>query len=167
MVAPAATLCPPPNPPTSSAAVFITLDRSSPRSISDLLALAETLIPSSASAKAKIGRSDLHSGVFSIMPATMPTTVSLISDPASKYWMKRLSLIRWLLRMNVMADEMCFLCSARFLSASARADGSPQHILSPVSASSYLPQEFRMVANSLASLRPVPAGCFGKVYISP
>jgi hypothetical protein len=72
-----------------------------------------------------MGRSDLHSGVFSIIPATIPTTVSLISVPASKYCMKRLSLTRWLLRMYVMAEEMCFLCSVRFLSASARAVGSP------------------------------------------
>ena len=49
---------------------------------------------------------------------------------------------------------MFFLWSLRFLSASFRASTSPMQILSPVTASSYLPQEFRIVANSFESLRP-------------
>ena len=50
--------------------------------------------------------------------------------------MNLLSLRRWLSLMYDMADEMCFLWSARFLSASFSAVMSPRHILRPVSASS-------------------------------
>ena len=77
----------------------MTCDRSSPLSTRLLFALADTLTPSSESANAIMGMFLEHSPELRTIPATMPTTVSLISDPASNHWMNLLSLRRWLSRM--------------------------------------------------------------------
>src|SRR5437773_1364791 len=79
IVAPAAAWCPPPWPPTAPLATFMTSARSRPRATSSRVVRAETLIPSDAWAKAKIGRSFVAFSRFRAMEAAMPTTGSRMS----------------------------------------------------------------------------------------
>src|SRR5207302_1727195 len=93
IVAPAAEWCPPPNPPTALLASCMTAARSSPRATRSRVVLALTLIPSSAVAKAMIGRSFAAPSRFKARLAAIPTTVSRIRSAAWKYWIASIALM--------------------------------------------------------------------------
>ena len=86
-VAPAAMLCPPPEPPTASDAVRMADERSRPWRVMSRVPRPDTFtvqVPSRAFAKAMIGRSAGTSREPRSMPATMPTMVSSMRSPPWK-----------------------------------------------------------------------------------